>query len=149
MADTARSLSNITERYGDRYMHRDPVAASEEVYIGALYSLDAGGDLADATDVAARELMGVAAERVTGGSTDGSAGASTGVFARVYRKCRAIFNSTGTLAVGDLCYVVDNQTVTDAGTAANDIPVGRIYATTGFTARHGMSNAVEVDVGQF
>ncbi len=141
---TTQPLQNIVD-WDERATWKDPVSAAQSIFRGQMVALDASLDAEDPTDVAGRECVGVAVETVENLAAFGG-GAAGDKFVNIARRARAIFNSTGTLAVGDQCFVVDNDTVTDAATAVNDIPVGRIFATTGFEARHGMTGAVLVDI---
>lgn len=94
-----------------------------KVYGGGLVkTTDATGFASAASDTAATRVVGVAKEQV-----DNSAGAA-GDKSVVVGKGVYGFAHTGLVQadVGKDVYVSDDQTVTNAATAANDIPAGKL-----------------------
>jgi hypothetical protein len=99
-----------------------PVKGSTTIYKGAQVAIDADGYLVPASDAAGLRGGMVAYEKV-----DNSAGADGDVKCRVYRKGIFLFDASSiTLAmVGDMMYVVDDQTF-DEATGTNAIMAGRL-----------------------
>jgi hypothetical protein len=97
------------------------VAAATTIHLGALLAVNAAGFIVPASDIAAIKVVGVAGERV---ENPGAAGAKqvhilTGVFAFV--------NLAGAILQASkhrLCYVGDDQSVTTAAIAAQDVIAG-------------------------
>lgn len=98
-----------------------PQAASSNIYAGALTCVNASNYAVKAADTSGLKFVGIASDRY-----DNSSGAAGAKFVVVHRDYVARLAYTGTLAVGDSCYVLDDQTVTDATTAANDVRVGQV-----------------------
>jgi hypothetical protein len=98
-----------------------PVKGSTTIYKGALAAVDADGYLVPASDAAALRAGLVAYEKVVNSGADGA------VKCRCYRKGIFKFAATSiTLAmVGDMMYVVDDQTF-DEATGTNAIMAGRL-----------------------
>ena len=98
-----------------------PVKGSTTIYKGAQCAFDANGYLVPAADTAGLKGGLVAYEKV-----DNSAGADGAVKCRVYRRGIFLFKATAiTLAmVGDMMYVVDDQTFDDS--VANGVMAGRL-----------------------
>lgn len=101
------------------------VATSTTIYNGALVALNSSGYLVNASDTASTIVVGFAMEQVVNSGANGA------------KSIQVATGAIGTLVagtninqadVGALAYVSDNQTVTDAATATNDIPVGRIVS---------------------
>jgi hypothetical protein len=101
----------VDRRLGDKYQF--PVAASTLIYAGALVALNASNQLVNATDAAARRVIGVAY-----GEVDNSAGVAGELSADVEVGIFKITNSsTGTLTdsnIGQLCFVETNSIVSSA-----------------------------------
>ncbi len=99
-----------------------PVKGSTIIYKGALVAIDANGFLVPASDTAALRSGLVAYEKV-----DNSTGADGDVKCRCYRKGIFLFDATSITQamVGQMMYVVDDQTFDDA-TGTNGIMVGRL-----------------------
>ncbi|MDA2916454.1 hypothetical protein MYX64_06395 [Nitrospinae bacterium AH_259_B05_G02_I21] len=99
-----------------------PVKGTTKIYKGAMVAVDANGFLVPASDTAALRSGLVAYEKV-----DNSAGADGDLKCRVYR--RGIFkfaaSSITQAMVGDMMYVVDDQTF-DEATGTNAIMAGRL-----------------------
>lgn len=100
-----------------------PMAASATIFGGAMViSANASGNCSNATDAAASRFVGVAKRTQT------NPGAAGSVVADLYTSGDFNFNiqgSTLTAAnIGQIVVIFDNDTVTNATTAANDIPVG-------------------------
>ena len=101
------------------------MAASQVIYQGALVSRNSSGYAIPAADTATTAVIGIAEESVT------STAAAAGTFSiKVIRGVVAPFAIQSTsITVADIGYnaiVQDDNTVTDATTATNDIPVGVI-----------------------
>lgn len=98
--------------------------ASTTIYQGAIVCRDAEGYARAAADTASFAVCGIAEETVTNSGADGAA------YIKVIRGVVAPFAIQSTsITVADIGYnamVQDDNTVTDATTAANDIPVGVI-----------------------
>ena len=110
------------------------------IYKGALVAVDTNGWAVPAVNAAATKVVGVCREQVD--NTDGANGdlevrAATGVFKFV--------NDTGTpvaqTSIGDIAYVVDDQTVSSA-TGANSTIAGLIVGL------DDDDDSVWVDVGE-
>lgn len=99
-----------------------PVKATIQIYAGSLVMLGADGFLIPGADTASCKFVGVAMESVKGTAADG------GVFCRVRREGAFDFAATGMTQaqVGDVMYLVDDQTFSNVGTTTNDIPCGRL-----------------------
>lgn len=90
----------------------DPVAANAVIFAGTLYALNAAGEAVPATATASQRTRAIAQETVD--NTGGAAGAKL-----VVGRIDGWFNfrnsaSTDLIAradIGNLCYVVDNETV--------------------------------------
>lgn len=122
MADADADVDFI--KYGPVVEVSLPVAASTTIYKGQLVAEDAGGDMVHAGDDAGANYCFLAAE-----ACDNSAGAD----AAKSVKCIVSGMVSGSIStaltkasVGALVYAVDSSTVTDAGTATNDVAVGRL-----------------------
>ena len=99
-----------------------PVKGSTTIYKGAQVAIDANGYLVPASDTAGLRAGMVAYEKV-----DNSAGADGALKCRVYRTGIFLLDATSiTLAmVGDMMYVVDDQTFDDT-VGTNGIMAGRL-----------------------
>jgi hypothetical protein len=92
------------------------------IYKGSIVAADAGGFLIPATDTAGINVVGVADEHVVSPATDSDGD----------KKCRVrsgeiydfAASSITQAMVGDIMYVVDDQTFDDAAGPTNDIAVG-------------------------
>lgn len=89
---------------------------------GLLKTTDATGYASAASDTAATRVVGVAKQQVDnsgGAAGDKEVKAAAGIFK---------FANSGLVQadVGKDCYVLDDQTVTNAATAANDIVAGKL-----------------------
>ncbi|MFW6162911.1 MAG: hypothetical protein ACODAJ_09090 [Planctomycetota bacterium] len=102
-----------------------PVAASETIYAGSLVCVDTDGYAVAAADTSGYIFMGVATEQA-----DNSGGSDGDVHVTVYRRGRFRFGWQGygltQAAVGDLAYVVDDQTLDAPDDTTNDVLVGQI-----------------------
>lgn len=101
------------------------VAAATVIYKGALIAKNAAGNVVPASDTAALKVIGVAEEKVD--NSAGIAGAKTvpyitGVDVELVNAGGAILQASKHA----LCYVADDQSVTTAAVAVNDIPVGTV-----------------------
>lgn len=102
----------IGGKVNDGVMINLPVAASETIYKGTIVSMNASGYLEDAADTASFLVMGVAADTVVGGASDGD------VYAPVWLEGVFAFTSTNDAVtdVGKWAYATDNQTVSTTAT---------------------------------
>lgn len=112
-----RPLSKSGAGHAEEY----DVAASTTIYAGALCCLDASGNLVPASDTAGLKFAGVAEEQA-----DNSAGAAGDISVAV-RTDIVVECEPGALVAADagtVCFILDDQTVTDALAATNDVPCG-------------------------
>lgn len=100
-----------------------PVAASTTIYKGALVALDANGFAVNAADTAGLQVVGVAAEKV---DNAGGANGDKKIVIEAEREYLFAASSITQAMVGDVMYVVDNDTVDDAAGPTNDVAVGRL-----------------------
>lgn len=104
------------------------VAAATTIYKGALIAKNAAGFVVPASDTAALVVIGVAEEQVVNA---GANGAKTVKY--ITNLAVALVNLAGAIVQASkhaLCYVGDDQSVTTAAVAANDIPVGKVMEFT-------------------
>lgn len=105
------------------------VAAATTIYKGSLLAKNAAGFLVPASDAAALKVIGIAEEKVVNAGAAGAAVCKyiTGITAELVNLAGAIVQASK----HGLCYVGDDQSVTTALVALNDVPVGTV---TSFTA---------------
>jgi hypothetical protein len=100
------------------------IATTGVVYGGAMVIANATGNCTNATDAASSRFVGVARE---GATNTGVAGA---VIAKLYTSGDFLFNINSTTLdatdIGKTVFIFDNDTVTDAAGATNDVPVGTL-----------------------
>lgn len=126
-----------------------PVAASTTIYKGSLVALSDAGYAVAASDAANLRVVGVAFEKV-----DNSAGAAADKTVRVQagRSFEFAATSITQAMLGDVMFVVDDQTFDDAAGATNEVPCGRlvefvstikgwIYIPSGGCRKAGLSDA--------
>ena len=104
------------------------VAAATTIYKGALIAKNAAGFVVPASDTAALVVIGVAEEQVI---NSGANGAKTVKYAT--NLAVELVNGGGAIVQASkhaLCYVADDQTVTTAAVAVNDIPAGKVMEFT-------------------
>lgn len=122
MAAAAVSI-DTPERAGGVFVY--PIAAATKIYAGTLVALNATGYLVSASNTAGLRVMGRAEEEV-----DNSAGAdgdlTAAVKAGTFRFANSGTNAVDPDDVGKLCFVEDNQTVSETGT--NGVKAGRVVA---------------------
>jgi len=117
-----------------------PVSAGETIYKGALVCIDTDGYLIPATDTASLKFVGIAYEKKVN-TTAAGYGSDGDLWCRVYTGgvFKLTCSSIAQTMVGQLLYVVDDQTVDE--TTTNSVCVGRLVeydsATSGW-----------VDIGQ-
>ena len=109
-----------------------PIAANTTIFKGALVEI-VGGYAQPAADTAGALFVGVAhqtkvntaATPLTGGA--GFAGAAGALSVRVHKEGSFLYNNAAAVAgdVGQVAHVVDDNTVTTAGTA-NNLPAGYV-----------------------
>lgn len=100
-----------------------PVEAGEVIYKGAIVALDADGFLIPATNTAGLQVVGVAEEKA---DNTGGADGAIDVKVRSDRAFKFTATSITQAMLGDMMYVVDDNTVDDVAGASNAIPVGRL-----------------------
>lgn len=115
---------NTAERLGDEFAY--PVAAAVTCYAGGIAVLDASGNVKPA--VTATGLVCVGRFEAT---VDNSAGSAADVSAKVKRGCFRYANSGSSDAItkaeiGDVCYLVDDQTVAKTSGSATRSVAGVI-----------------------
>lgn len=104
-----------------------PVAASTNIFAGAAVVVTKStGHATNATDASGVAFVGVAKDQY-----DNTGGAAAAIDCVVIATGVVEFAATGALTVGDNAYVADNQTVTDATTATNDVLVGKVVQVGG------------------
>lgn len=100
------------------------IATTGVVYGGAMVIANTAGNCTNATDAASSRFVGVAKRTQT---NTGAAGAVT---AELYTSGDFNFNINGSTLdatdIGKTVFIFDNDTVTDATAATNDIPVGTL-----------------------
>lgn len=98
-------------------------AAAAVLYKGHIAVFNASGYAEEGTDAAAKIFAGIVKEKV-----DNSAGAAGDLYVDVFTTGCFLLAATSIdqADVGKLAYISDAETVTDGGTASNDIPVGII-----------------------
>ncbi len=99
-----------------------PVKASTPIYAGSLVMVGSDGFAIPGADTAGAKFVGVALENTLGGATDGAK--------KIRIRRKGVFDfaasSITQAMVGDIMYLVDDQTFDDAAGPANDIPCGRL-----------------------
>jgi len=100
------------------------IATTGVVYAGAMVIANASGNCTNATDAASSRFVGIARR---GATNTGAAGA---VQAELLTSGDVELNIQGTSLdatdIGKTVFIFDNDTVTDAAGATNDIPVGSL-----------------------
>lgn len=99
-----------------------PVNAGSVIYKGALVAIDTDGYARPAVDTANFRVVGIAAESVTGGASDGDE--EVKVISGILVKLPA--SSLSATDVPNIMYVVDDDTI-DETTPANSVKVGRLH----------------------
>lgn len=102
------------------------LAAATKIYMGSLVAKNAAGNVVPASDTAALKVIGVALETVdntAGAAGDKSVQLLTGVFKFGNAGGAIVLASTHALA-----YVADDNSVTTAAVAVNDVIAGLVDA---------------------
>jgi hypothetical protein len=104
------------------------VAAATTIYKGAVIARNAAGNVVPASDTAALKVIGIAEEKVVNAGAAGAAVVKyiTGVTAELLNAGGAIVQASK----HTFCYVSDDNSVTTAAVAVNDIPVGTVSSFT-------------------
>lgn len=120
---------NTVRKQGDYASY--PVKGGSLIFAGSMVCIGTDGYAVPATDTAGLKFAGVSR-----GYADNSAGASGDVKVEVWRRGAFSLAASGmTLAnAGDVVYVLDDQTVGLAASAANDVPCGKISEYVSATA---------------
>jgi len=113
---------NTQSRGSPGASHRYPCGV-DVIYKGGLVNIDANGYAMAATDTASEWCAGVADETV-----DNSGGSAGDKWVRVIsgRSYRLAATSITQAMLGEVMYVVDDQTFDDGGGPTNDVPVGTL-----------------------
>ena len=129
MASTADRLTNVGQHETGILDTNMPMAASSETFLNCFVNVDANGRVLNGTDAAAQRCAGVSAERRSNGAVAGATRANvrTGVVVEFFISGVTIDGSD----VGRNCVIFDNDTVTDALTAVNDVVVGVVRRVEG------------------
>lgn len=112
-----------------------PVLTNTHIFKGAIVCVDDNGFAIPAADTANLRVVGVAEEEV-----DNNPGASGDRWVRVRTDRAFLFNASSITQamLGDVMYVVDDNTVDDAAGVTNEVPVGRLVefvsTTSGYVA---------------
>ncbi len=121
----ALAADRVTKSKGKLRRQRYPVAASQVIYAGALVCIDADGYAIPAADTAGiSPVVGVATA-----TADNSTGADAAIDVIVEYGGAFLLDAAAGIDqtnVGRDAVVTDDQTVTDAAAATNDIRVGQI-----------------------
>lgn len=120
----------MLSRYTGRSFVGD-VAAATVIYGGSMVAKNAAGHIVPASDTAALVVVGVAQEKV-----DNSAGAAAAKTVQILTGVFTFLNAGGAIVQAGKhanCYVADDQSVTTAAVAANDIVAGTVDAFTATT----------------
>lgn len=100
------------------------IATTGVIYGGAMVIANTAGNCTNATDAASSRFVGIAKRDQT------NTGAAGAVIAELITAGDVELNiNASTLDatdIGKTVFIFDNDTVTDAGTATNDIPVGTL-----------------------
>ncbi len=125
----ALAKDRITRTRGIGRKRIGKVAAATTIYLGALIAVTAAGFIVPASDVLANKVVGIAEEQVVNAGADGAkeVAYTTGL------DCELVNAGGAIVQAGDksLCYVADDQSVTTAAIAVNDMIAGYV---TEFTA---------------
>lgn len=124
---TAATADRLAVYAAQRGMPLDldyPMTASATVYMNCLVNADSAGRVKNGTDAATEFCMGVGTKTVTCSAVAGSSRAviRSNVVVEFFIDGANIDASD----VGKNASILDNQTVTDAATAANDVRIGEI-----------------------
>ncbi len=133
MAAVTADTYSSTRVHNDITEETHPIASGVTVYTGALACFNAAGALVSATDAAAQTFAGEVFYIVNDSGdaiTAGTGNATGSVKARIRHGHQMLLNvDTPARSMANLTktvFVLDNVTVTNALTAANDIPVGQV-----------------------
>lgn len=128
-ADTRRvkyAVENATELYLS-------MAANAVIYAGGLVNINASGYATAGADTANHKCVGIAIEGVSNsGGADGAK--SVRVLTNVIGEFAVQAGSITIADTGLLALVQDDNTVCDATTGANDIPIGMVVGMNGSSA---------------
>ncbi len=123
MAALTADRNTRTKAGGTARHCKGKLAAGVVIFLGALIAKNAAGNIVPASDTAALVVVGIAEESIS--NSGGIAGAKeveyvTGVTAE-------FVNAGGAIVLASshgLCYVADDQSVTTAAVAVNDVKAG-------------------------
>lgn len=120
------------------------VATATTIYKGSIVAKNAGGFLVPASDAANLQVVGIAEETVVNAGANGAKTCSymTDVEVELENAGGAIVQASK----HELCYVADDQSVTTAAVAAQDIPVGQVVSFTATKVWVHISEAISVSV---
>ncbi|MEM1417534.1 MAG: hypothetical protein AAGH15_21740 [Myxococcota bacterium] len=126
----ALSADKFRSTKGDGITFAAPVEGSATLYVGSLVTNSASGHAQAATDAAGAECIGVACVNVANTGADGAEDVT------VQKGHAEWFPQTGLTQaqVGSNVVLVDDETVTDAAGATNDVKVGALLALDGTNA---------------
>lgn len=124
-ADRSGTYFKSLSGQSDNVSNYLPIATGQLIFQGALVSVNAAGFLIEAGDTANTVFKGIAVQG-TGGVTTGANGELS---TQIIEKGVVLLNYTGATQaqVGDLAYIVDDDTVAAAGTTAQDVLCGRVH----------------------
>lgn len=100
--------------------------AAVKIWKGAIVARNSSGYATNAGDTASTKVLGIAEE-----TKDNSGGAAGDLTIKVRWNHQVNLAGDGNVTIADLgdnATVLDNQTVSDAGTTTNDIVVGEVLA---------------------
>jgi hypothetical protein len=120
--------------------HRRRKLAAVKCFKGGIAAINAAGYLTPATDTAGLKVVGIFDETV-----DNSAGAAGDKEASYTTGVEVELDHAAAIVQATLqAYVVDDQTVTTAGVAVNDVPVGNVAEFTAAKAWVFIDEAVNL-----
>ncbi len=127
----ALTADKVRATKGDALSFPAPVEGAARIYVGSLITLSASGHAQPATDAAGASCIGVACIGV-----DNTSGADAAADVTIDRAHLEWFPSTGLTQaqVGGNVVLVDDEVVTDAAGATNDVKVGTLLALDGSSA---------------
>src|SRR5262245_13194587 len=128
MADLTASASSVLTPHEQSLYTRRPLASTAATYYpGGMLSVNASGYLQKAGDTAATLFAGINAEPKPLTVPAGAANGDYEVRVARPRYFRAKHSGLTRANEGALACIVDDQTVTLAATATNDVAAGRIH----------------------
>lgn len=98
-----------------------PVAASTKIYAGAIVCTNSAHNAVPGADTSGLKFAGIAKDLA-----DNSSGSAGDIDVVCHREGVVFFDTAATFAVGDTAMIADDQTVTTATLATNDVACGKV-----------------------